>query len=89
MNSGTLHAAEAADPAEVVAAEVHEHEVLGALLLVGEELRAPGASSSSAVAPRGRVPAMGRVSTRPSSTRTSISGEAPAIAESPSFRKYM
>ena len=32
---------------------------------------------------------LGRVSTRRPSTRTSISGEAPATAASPSFRKYM
>ena len=47
------------------------------------------AVSSSGVAPRGRVPARGRVSTRRPSTRTSISGEAPATAACPSLRKYM
>ena len=82
------HAAEAADAAHVVAAQVHEHDVLGALLLVGQELCARR-SSSSGVAPRGRVPAIGRSRPCRPSTRTSISGEAPAIAESPSFRKYM
>ena len=46
-------------------------------------------ASSFAPSGRGRVPAIGRVSTRRPSTRTSISGEAPATAESPSFRKYM
>ena len=35
---GNGHAAVPADPAHVVAAEVHEHEVLGALLLVAEQL---------------------------------------------------
>ena len=40
------------------------------------------ASSSSGVAPRGRVPAIGCVVTTPSSTRTSISGEAPTIWKS-------
>ena len=43
---GDLHAAEAADAAEVVAAEVHEHEVLGPLLLVGEQLAGDGVVAS-------------------------------------------
>jgi hypothetical protein len=32
---------------------------------------------------------MGRISARRPSTRTSISGEAPAMADVPSFKKYM
>ena len=47
---------------------------------------AASASSSSGVAPRGRVPAMGCVVTTPSSTRTSISGEAPTIWKPPRSR---
>ncbi len=85
---GHLHGAEAAHAAEVVAAEVHEHEVLGPLLLVGQQLARDRVVVPPVVA-RGRVPAIGRVSTLLPSTRTSISGEAPAIAASPSFRKYM
>ena len=54
------HAAVLADAAEVVAAEVDEHHVLGALLLVGQQLGAIRRSSSG-VAPRGRVPAIGLV----------------------------
>ena len=64
---------------DVVAGEVDEHGVLGELLLVGQqvglELRGPSAGSAE----RGRVPAMGRVETTPSRTRTSSSGEAPSI----------
>ena len=37
MNSSTLTRAVLADPAEVVAAEVDQHHVLGALLRVGEQ----------------------------------------------------
>ena len=84
-----LDAAVLADAAEVVAAEVHQHHVLGALLLVLEQLLAPGARSSSGVAARGRVPAIGRLSTRLPLTFTSGSGEAPAIAKSSNSRKYM
>ena len=68
-----LHAAEAAHAAEVVAAEVHEHEVLGPLLLVGQQL-----ARDRVVVP----PVVARARARRSaasrrcfpSTRTSISG---------------
>jgi hypothetical protein len=65
----------AADPLEVVAAEVDEHDVLGALLGVGEQLVGE-ATSSSGVLPRGRDPAIGWVIARSPVTRTSASGEA-------------
>ncbi|MNN66786.1 hypothetical protein D3C81_1823800 [compost metagenome] len=39
--------------------------------------------------PRGRVPAIGRTVTRPSSTRTSTSGELPTTWKSPKLKKYM
>ncbi len=45
--------------------------------------------SSSAVPPRGRVPAIGRVATRRPATVISGSGLAPAISKSPKSRKYM
>ena len=45
--------------------------------------------SSSTLAPRGRVPAMGCVSTRRPSTRTSISGDAPTIEVPPMRMKNM
>jgi hypothetical protein len=77
-----------ADPPEVVAAEVDEHHVLRALLLVREQLG--GDRASSAVSPpRGRVPAMGRVLTRRPVTVSSGSGEAPTIWKSSKSRKYM
>ena len=59
MRLGDLHAAGARDAADVVAPEVDQHHVLGALLRVGEQL-ALDRESSSGVAPRGRVPAIGR-----------------------------
>ncbi len=57
------------DPSEVVPAEVHEHDVLGALLRVGEELPLVGEVFVARRAPRprpgerdrldGRLPGMG------------------------------
>lgn len=47
------------------------------------------AASSSAVLPRGRVPAIGRTTTRPSATRTSSSGELPTSSRSSSTRWNM
>ena len=52
MKSTTSTLPGVADPAEVVAAEVDEHHVLGALLVVGEQFLGESASSSG-VAPRG------------------------------------
>ncbi len=46
---------------EVVAPQVDEHHVLGALLLVGEQLLGDPAVVLGGVAPRGRVPAIGLV----------------------------
>ncbi len=46
-------------------------------------------TSSSLLRPRGRVPAIGCVSTRRPSTRTSISGDEPTIASLPRRMKYM
>ena len=83
-----LDGAVLAHAAEVVAAEVDEHHVLGALLLVGEQVLGD-AWSSSASPPRGRVPAIGRVVARPPVTVTSGSGEAPTIWKSSKSRKYM
>jgi hypothetical protein len=48
-----------AHPAEVVAAEVDEHQVLGALLRVGQQLERQRVVLAS-LGPRGRVPAIGR-----------------------------
>ena len=60
--------------------EVDQHQVLGELLGVGQQLGS-SARSSSGVAPRRRVPAIGRTVTVPSSRRTRISGEEPTIVE--------
>jgi hypothetical protein len=45
--------------------------------------------SSSTVAPRGRVPAIGRVETVRPETVSSGSGDAPTIWKSSKSRKYM
>jgi len=47
------------------------------------------ASSSAASAPRRRVPAIGRASTTPFSTRTSISGEEPTSCAAPASMQNM
>jgi hypothetical protein len=62
--------------------------VLGDLLGVREQV-AFELASCSGVAPRGRVPAMGRMVTLLSRRRTRISGLEPAIWKPPKFRKYM
>ena len=67
-----------ADTADVVAAEVDEHDVLGALFFVGEHLALGGEVGFFAGA-AGRVPAMGRYSMRRPSTRTRSSGEEPTM----------
>ena len=84
-----LDGAVLADPAEVVAAEVDEHHVLGALLLVGEQLVGHpavllGASRRAAACRRSAGSRRGRPE-----TVISGSGLAPAISKSPKSRKYM
>ena len=74
------HRARPRDAAEVVAAEVDEHHVLGALLRVALELLGEAAASSAGVAPRGRVPAIGWVVSRSPSTWSSSSGLAPTTS---------
>ena len=84
-----LDRAELGDAADVVAAEVHQHDVLGALLLAGAQLLLERAVLLGG---RGRAAACrrsGRTSTTPSVRRTSTSGEEPTSAKSPSRRKYM
>ena len=75
---GDLDRADLGDAADIVAAEVEQHQVLGALLRVGEQLGRRAPCPRAGVAPRGRVPAMGRMVTSPSRTRTRISGLEPA-----------
>ena len=73
---GDLHAAGGGDAADVVAPEIDQHHVLGALLRIGEQFLGDAASASG-VAPRGRVPAIGRSVTVSPASRTRISGDAP------------
>ena len=70
------HAAGFAIRTDVIATEVDQHYMLGDLLLVGQQDSA-SASSSSRVAPRLRVPAIGRTVMVRLPLRTRISGEAP------------
>jgi hypothetical protein len=74
---GHHHRAGLGDAADVVAAQVDQHQVLGQLLGIGLEFGFQPARSSSGVRPRGRVPAIGRTMASPPCTRTSTSGEAP------------
>ena len=55
-----LHRAVFADAAQVVAPQIDQHHVLGALLGIGQQLRLRASRSSSSLRPRGRVPASGR-----------------------------
>ena len=66
MKSTTSTVPGCADPAEVVAAEVDEHQVLGALLGVGEQVGGERRVLLGRVAPRHRVPAIGCIIARPS-----------------------
>ena len=75
------------DAADVVTAEIEQHQMLGALLLVGQQLGFERLVLRAASAPRGRVPASGRMVTVPSRTRTRISGLDPAIEKPPKSRK--
>ena len=51
------------DAADIVAAEVEQHQMLGALLGVGQQLGSPAPRPRAGVAPRRRVPAIGRMVT--------------------------
>lgn len=83
-----LDGAKGADLAQVVAPQVHQHIVLGQLLLVRQQLRLQRRSSSP-VCPLGLVPARGKVWSTPFSSFTSVSGEAPATSTSvPRSRTY-
>ena len=78
MNSVTSTRARRADLQEVVAGEVDEHEVLGSLLGVGEQLLGEF-EITFGVTPRGREPAIGCMCTRFWLTLTSASGLAPTM----------
>ena len=73
------HAAGLAYAPQVVALQIDEHDVFGALLRVRSELRHL-ARSSPGRRLRGRVPAIGRVSMRRPMTRTRRSGDELRIA---------
>ena len=86
---GDAHAAGLADAAEVVARQVDEHQMLGALLLVGLELvRERVVGGAVGVAPR--VPAIGlSVATPARESETCVSGEADTIWRSPRSQNTM
>ncbi len=70
---GDLDRADLGDAAGVVAAEVEQLHVLGDFLLVGQEFLLER-EVLGGVAPRLRVPAIGRTVTMSSSSRARISG---------------
>ena len=73
-------AARPADPPEVVAQDVDDHRVLGAILAAASSSPA-SARSSARVRPRGRVPLIGSVRTRPAaSSARNGSGDAERTA---------
>ena len=71
---------------DVVAAEVHQHQVLGALLGIGGQLLGERGVLRRVGPPRDGCPAIGRTVTSPSSTRTRISGELPMMWMSSQWR---
>ena len=83
-----LDRARPADPAQVVAAQVDQHQVLGPLLGVGEQLGGQRASSSGSRPPAG---AGDRVQHRPAvrSTLTSASGLDPTTSNPSKRSRYM
>ena len=83
---GHRDAAVAADAREVVAQQVDDHHVLGAVLLAGRQLGRERVVLGRRAAPRGRVPLIGRVSTRSPSSRRKRSGDDEAITTSSSLR---
>ena len=83
---GDLDRADLRDPADVVARKVDQHQVLGALLGIGEQFLLERERPPRGVAPRRRVPAIGRtviLRAGVRSWRTRISGEAPTTWKSP------
>ena len=79
MRLHELDRADLGDASDVVAPEIDEHDVLGALLRIGEQLllereRPPRGSCRAR-----RVPASGRTVIVPPSRRTIVSGLAPAM----------
>ena len=78
---GDRYGATRRDPADIVAAEIEQHQMFGPLLGIGEQFASRLAASSAAVRPRGRVPAIGRIVTSPSRMRTRISGLEPVSAK--------
>ena len=83
---GHLHRSQLRHAADIVAAEIEQHQMLGALLRISEQLRLQrlvffvgGAASAR--------PASGRIVTVPSRNRTRISGLEPTTAKPPKSRK--
>ena len=85
MNAVSRTRAELGHPADVVAAEVHQHEVLGALLGVGRQLLGERRVLLRRRAARAGAGDRADV-TSPSSTRTRISGELPMTCMSSQCR---
>ena len=75
------------DAADIVAAEVEQHQVFGALLRVGQQFAVPAAGLPRAWRRARRVPASGRMVTMSSRRRTRISGLLPTTAKPPKSRK--
>ena len=78
------HRAAGAHPPQIVALQVDQHHVFGAFLLVVQQRSDQRGIDAPAVAPRGRVPAIGRVETVLPRIDTSRSGEELSNAKSPS-----
>ena len=84
---GHLHRADLGDAADVVAAEVEQHQMLGALLRVGEQFGAERRVLLGRLRRAGACPRSGGSTTLPSRRRTRISGLEPTIGKPPKSRK--
>ena len=84
-----LHRAVLADSSEIVAAEIDQHDVFGALLFVGEQLSCERFVFCFSSSPRAACPQWDDIELHGPRILTSISGDEPTIVVSGILRKYM
>ncbi len=75
----TLTVPDLGDPAYIVAAQIQQHQMLGPFLGIGHQFLSEARIFFRHGAPRACVPAMGRIVTLPSRSRTRISGLEPTM----------
>ena len=83
------HRARGRHPAQIIARQIDQHDVLGILLRIRQQFRLQRRVEFAASAPRGRDPAIGRSCAWPPCDLTRASGEEPTTVILPSSQKYM